>query len=132
MTPGKLRRRIAYWQRALGPLGVGHWKLSVDIVDEPRGQRNSDAGVFVPTHYDTARMEFRREHVETCGDEELDCTIVHELVHLALRDLREVVDSSSERLSPSAEALFDELFDHEMEGVTDRFARTFVALHNAN
>ena len=131
MTPGKLRSRVAYWQKALAPLGVGHWKITVDIVDEPEGRRGSDAGVFIPSHYDHADMQVRRAHVEDCTQEELDCTIVHELVHLAMRDLRSVVDSASCRLSPSAEAMFDENFDHEMEGITDRVARALVAAHNA-
>jgi hypothetical protein len=133
-TEDQLRKRVESWQKKLGPLGIAHWGLRdlsiVDDEDMPSGP--AVASVFIPDHYDMFDLYFCREQILIMPDQhELDCTIVHELFHVAMRSLDVAINSAAEELHPRQAGEWGVRVHHERENLVDRAARAFVHIHNA-
>jgi hypothetical protein len=111
-------------------LGLAHWEFDVRIVDsDPQGIENSSAAIDIEDHYDSATIEFKRVRLEEMDQDAVDRTIVHELLHAAMRDHDEAVDSISTSLAVPFWQLWDNRLGHESEALIERLARTIVALH---
>jgi hypothetical protein len=131
VTPGNLERTVAYWQKKiLAPLGIGHWKIIVNVVDEIDYSPTIRACVRNRADYDESEMEFQREFIESADLREIDEVIVHELMHIAFRDLWECVTDVQRWMSEREAEMYHQRLKHEEEGVIDRVARTLVSLHN--
>jgi hypothetical protein len=124
MTRSQLQRRVEQVARQLTPLGLAHWEFDVQIVDTDGLEApNSDAQVQASTKYDSAQMCFRREFIEVAEVEDIDKTIVHELLHLLFRDFENLLDLATQELGVTARELAEKTYDHELEGVIERVAR---------
>src|SRR3954451_17356626 len=88
ITPVQLAERVEAWQKRLEPLGVGHFRIEcVTLTDEVPGQSiDADAGVAANPDYDLARFYFNNDFLEQVDAQPLDETILHEWVHVAMRD----------------------------------------------
>lgn len=132
MTEQQLADRILYWQVILTRLGIGHWELKLSVVDsfdEVDDQDDTDtaARCIVADHRDSATFEFLREAL---SDDDLDVTIVHELLHVVWRDHDEAM-RMVEGYMPAQTALVDfkDRMEHENEKLIERLARLIVTLH---
>lgn len=129
MTIHQLRRRIQFWQKQLPELGVGHWWIDrIGIVDAPFGRENAKAAVWYSDQYDRCVFEFSHE-VANGDPREIDRTIIHEWLHVALRDHDKAVESLEGFLSPQSWEVADDRINHEKEGVIDRLAFLIERLH---
>lgn len=131
MTPAQLRRRVAYWQRKLAPLGLQHWRIGdLEINDAPDGESSSAACVTPSNLYDTFTIEFRRDFLEDAEPEQIDEVIVHELIHIAFRDFQTIVESPAGFMDTGSKELWETMSNHELEGLVERLARTIVNAYN--
>jgi hypothetical protein len=107
------------WKSRLDHLGLGHWDLTVRVVEELVD--NPDAWATCEPHemYDSAIIEF----VHDIPDEQLDRVIVHELLHIFYRDFWRVIELPTFEVSKGEGALLRSQLRHELEGVVDRMAR---------
>lgn len=134
MTEKKLRKRVEYWIEVLGPLGLGHYELrGVHVVDEVPGGDNAQASVWTSSHYDSFELWVRTDVVQR-RPEVVDKTILHELVHVAMRDYDNTVDESMDRWMPPAtrDAFEDDVVRRVREGFVERMARTIYAAHSTS
>jgi hypothetical protein len=131
MTMEELKDRVAYWQQVvLDPLGLGHWRTEVSIVEEPHGQGGSSAAAVQQSNaYDTAEIQFAQWAIDQQEPDELDEIIVHELLHMAFRDLWDAIVEPEYMFGKPAWSAHYNRLDHEMEGVVDRLSRSIVEAH---
>lgn len=127
----KLAKRIEAWQKRLEPLGVGHWRIDSVTVEESDMATN-DASVTPSWRYDSCRFWFRQDYVDNATDRDLDETIVHEWLHVAMRDLDSAIESAEEQFSPAAREVWETRMVHEREAFIEHLARTIVTMYNIN
>jgi hypothetical protein len=120
----RLQDRISAILGALSPLGLGHWVVHVDIVDEVDGIPGSKAACTCSRHYDEMWLEFQEEWLGEADDEELDGVIIHELLHAAMRDWDQAVISAEHHLAMSHRTAWERELHHAREGLVERLART--------
>lgn len=125
-----LGSRVEGWVAAFPSLGLTHWKIDTTIVDTEEGEPNAE--VTPSMHYDTARIEFRKGFLEESNEEEIDLVILHELVHVAMRDLERALELPEAHLGMPARALWMDALDHHREGLVDRLARALYYAYSAN
>lgn len=128
MTQRQLENRVKFWQKKLGSLGLGHWQFTIEIVDEPEGRPGSLAAISHSPYYDCATIQFRRDHLDTATQYQIDRSIVHELMHAVHRDYDDAIHSVCDRLPADMVEAWHHRLDHEEEGVVDRCARAMVDL----
>ncbi len=129
-TPVQLAERVEEWQHRLALLGVGHFRItSVTIDDETPAGPHAQASAQMSTSYDNVRMWFKHDYIEVCGERDLDETIVHEWLHVAMRDFDSAIDAVEAWMPKQTYDAFEERVDHEREGVVDRVSRTIVAFY---
>lgn len=129
MTENQLQRRVEQWQSRLALLGVSQWRIeSVEIVDETPGGPNADATVCTSSKYDSAYFYFARDFIETATPATLDETIIHEWLHVAMRDLDRTLDCVENWMPEQTHTDFDRTVDRAREALIERLARTIYAL----
>lgn len=109
MTAKQLESLVRLWQERLG---LGGWRLVVEV-ETPDG---GNAATASPTRYsDEARLRFapwllgkaeRPAEVLPAHDDEVEVVVVHELLHLALRDLDRGHEIIEGHLHRDVEAVF--------------------------
>lgn len=129
LTPIQLAKRVEQWQKRLPLLGVGHVTIKcVTLCDETPGGPQAKATVQSSTHYDEAHFWFTFDFIAECDEAELDQTIIHEWVHVAMRDLDSAIESVDEQLSPAVNEVWTDRLEHEREGLVDKIARQIYHL----
>lgn len=132
MTPAILRDHVTFWQRKLVDLGVGHFRIKdVEIVDETTSGPHANATTFISDNYDVVSFEFTKQFLRDEPDEEIDRTIVHEWVHVAMRDWDRIVDRLGDWMPNHMQYEMDALVDAEREGLVDRLATCLHNLHKS-
>lgn len=126
MTEAQIVKRTEWWMKRLGHLGITHWRIDVESVDECMGAEGSQAAVTPSGSYDSARIQFQRSWLKDATQQEADEVIVHELLHIASRDLMAAAHSAVDSGPMGTRAGNDERIRHEYEGVVERLARTIV------
>ena len=130
LTTTELAERIEAWQQRLAPLGIAHFRIdAVVTTDDVPGKPFSHAGVTVATDYDNCTFYFNCDYVDGASAKDLDETILHEWVHVAMRDLNNATNLAREWLPDATWTTFDENLDHHKETLTDRVARALYALY---
>lgn len=123
----QLDRRVRKWQKRLMPLGVAHFEIVyVEISDEIQGHANRQAEVSVERHYDNCGFEFKREFLDECSPSDLDQAIVHEWLHVAMRDHDNALEEVENWMPEKAYDAWHTHVLHEREGFVDRVA-TLIA-----
>lgn len=126
MTLRQLQKRVDLWLERLRPLGLGHWTLHLEIVDEVDSDyyAGANASCTCSRHYDTMWIEFKREYLEEADLEEVDRTIIHELLHASMRDHDAQTDDVSQYLGEPHRSMWQTGITHTREGLVERLAAT--------
>lgn len=127
MTLGQLRTRVAFWQRKLG---LQHWTLRVEIVDGFDDSPDSDARCSAADQYDVANLDFKGAFLDAAEFEEVETTIIHELLHVMMRDFDQAIERVDDQLAKAAADLWHAQVLHEREGVVDRLSKVIFLLHS--
>ncbi len=133
ITAIQLAKRVETWQHRLGPLGVGHFRIeAVHLTDETPNGKSANASVWCPRHYDNAEFWFTHDFLEETDERGLDETIIHEWLHVAWRDMDEALDRVEAWMPPHAYVDFEDIVNHEREGLIERAARMIADLYHNN
>lgn len=118
------REQIEALFRSWAPrLRLGHWTITFDWTKpSPKG---TWAAVTFEDSYDVAIVRVGAEH-DTWDPTVGEQVVVHELMHLVMRDAQRAVELTHKLLEPQARRLARVQFDHELEGVVDRMATVLV------
>lgn len=124
-SEAKMLRTISTWQKRLK---LEHIKLDIKLDEDPE-HPDALASVSPDALYDRAELQFRsdwREHEPF----ELNRIVVHELLHIMLRDFGRAVRSigSAGILSHQVQVLWHEQCEEAEEGFIDRMAHRLVEL----
>lgn len=132
MTRPQLEKRVKHWQDTLSVLGVGHFRIeSINVNDEsPSGSTNANASVWTSSHYDSVHFWFSTSVLHPDQAHLVDETIVHEWLHVAMRDYDEVLDIVESWMPPHTYSDFESTLQHEREGLVDRLARQIVLAYS--
>lgn len=129
ITDIELAERVEEWQERLASLGIGHFVIeAVSIVDATPGGPDAKASVQVATNYDIAHFWFTHEFLAETEEQELEQTIIHEWVHVAMRDLDFSLEPVENWMPPATFQMWDESVDHEREGFVDRIAQSLYLM----
>jgi hypothetical protein len=116
--------------RAWAPrLGLSHWEI--EIAWDETLLPSEMANVVTESAYDGAFVTFNTDLVENRDAEYVEATVVHELVHIVMRDLDATLPPVLDLVPKGAAALARARYEHEIEGVVDRMAGVLVALSGA-
>lgn len=123
MTAERINAMVASWADRLG---LSHWQIQVDWSGlTPNGEQ---ALVHPADSYDTATLQFHAEFT-AWTPAWAEWVVVHELLHLVMRDQDSTVEAVIDLLPAKARALAENRYEHEAEGVVDRLAAVLVALY---
>jgi hypothetical protein len=130
MSRRELERRLRVWQSRLK---LDHWQIRLNL-DEPVQTEGSTAEIGKTWDYDRAEIRLARgwrswnvgQPIDETG-ETVDGALVHELLHIHLRELHwthhKLMDGHLHR---DAAALSDDAYNHAEEGLIDRLSRVLV------
>lgn len=125
----KLAERVEFWADRLYLHG---WEFDVEFAVRPEGRSSSwIACVKTDSQYDEATLQFNKEKLKELKQTQIDVYIVHELLHVMMRDLDEAIESVMEFFSHREWTLWKERVDHEEEGLVMRLAEIIVLQHSA-
>jgi hypothetical protein len=128
ITDVELAERIEEWQQRLELLGVAHFRIrAVTMTDDVPGWADSNAGVSVDVDYDTVTFYFDNRYVEGSTAKQLDETILHEWIHVSMRDLNNATNLAKSWMPEQTWSTFDENLDHHKETLVERLARQLYA-----
>lgn len=128
MTINQLRKRVEFWQ---GKLGLEHWRIEcITMCTETEGGPHAAATVHTAAHYDSCDFQFTYDLIEQ-GPWRLDVAIVHEWLHVLMRDLDETFNLVERWMPEAAYSNFEDTVDHAREGLVERLARAIVALERS-
>lgn len=122
MTRKQVEQYLAAWQARLG---LERWDIVVDW-DKPCAA-TAEATITREHKYERAWLRLRRDW-DKWGNERIKRVIIHELLHLATRDIDRVLASAQKSLHPDAWRMLNDRYDHEIEGFIDALAVRLVAL----
>jgi hypothetical protein len=132
ITEDQLTKRVEKWRKRIEPLGIGHFTITgLHIVDETPGGPDAEASAYISHNYDNVRMWFAAPFLAEATSQQVDETILHELVHIGMRDVDRATDPV-ERYMPVA--TFEDFADrllHEKEKFVDRVAKTIYSTYHA-
>jgi hypothetical protein len=134
VTLAAFKRRVAFWAERLKPLGLAHWEIDIEVVDEPSPSTlyGAKAAVTCSSNYDLVWMEVAEGWLHDSDLEEIDKVIMHELIHVAMRDLDDSIHRVTQYLGEPAVSVWKEELRHETEGFVDRIARTLYLTSRSN
>ena len=120
----KLASRVKYWRNVLAIEKI--WEIDVNVVklakDMPPGNIDSAGCCLTDSSYFQATIHFCEENISSLA--ELECTVIHELLHIVLHPLELAARSS---MTPSHEEVSDML----IESTIERLSRAFVTAYKA-
>lgn len=133
ITPIQLAKRVERWSKDLVELGLAHWRIEyICITDEmptdADGGARANASVNVSHLYDSYTLHFRDSFIEEADERELDEAIVHELLHVWMRDLDEAIDSASGFMTEQVRYENGERTTAARERMVENMARLIVRL----
>ena len=126
MTRKQFEAILRGWQKRLG---LERWDLRIDW-DKPTSE-DADASTWRSNDYDSAILYLDPDWAsweKSRGRDFVNRIIVHELLHLAIRDVDSVVDSLESHLHRDVFAVTEHRYKHEYEGFVDRMSYRIVEL----
>ena len=121
MTRKQIEATVSEWQTRLGLDG---WKITVQYADMP-GEEWAKIEPF--SSYDQAALTISVGY-PNWTPAVANVTIVHELLHLLVRDIDAVVEDARSQLHPQASVQVEKRYEHEVEGFVDRLAARIVEI----
>lgn len=133
----RLARRVEKWAKIMVELGLAHWRIEqITLTDEmPNdgdGKGSANASIYVASTYDSMHIYFRNSFLEEASDRKIDETIVHELVHAAMRDIDEAINAADDFFSAASLDIWHERVDDARERLVENLARLIVRLHHGD
>jgi hypothetical protein len=126
----KVAERVEFWQKELTELGIGHWRIKgVSFFNTDYSSR--DATVHCETDYDSCVFEFRQDWWFEADQKERDETIIHEWIHVAMRDLDQVRNLVSQWMPEATFTNYEETHKHALEGFVERLSWLLYRLHTS-
>jgi hypothetical protein len=114
---------VKLWQRRLR---LEHWEIEIDWDQEPPD--DAIAAAWRSTHYELARLRFQSDW-PTWSVRYLHQNVVHEMLHLAMRDVDSIADLiPTAGLRRDVDDVLIASYKHHSEGFVDHLARALVAL----
>jgi hypothetical protein len=92
---------------------------------------SSQAAVKTSNDYDVCHFFFNNDFLDRCTEEQLDQTIIHEWVHVAMRSYDQAVAAVDEELSGGSRYHWNLRLEHERENLVERLAQQLWKLHYA-
>jgi hypothetical protein len=134
LTEVQLAQKVERWQERLRPLGISHWRIDRIIIgdESPSLSRSANASAGVSQNYDSVTFFFNGDYVEEAEERELDETIVHEWLHVFMRDLDELQERVEPWMPDATYEGYRDAWSHEREGEVERLARLIVSLYHAD
>ena len=130
MTAKQLEKRVKFWQKELKFLGLSHWRIDgVGIVDEVPDNPTSVACVQTAHLYDNFRMWFQSDYVAYADKDDLDETIIHELIHVAMRGIDRTYESVEDWMPKAAYNDYMNTVMLEREAFVERITRTLFQMY---
>jgi len=124
MTRREFKRVFNVWFKILR---LTHWEIYFDWDTEPENDI-ALASIAMEDDYDIAHLRLADGWKEW-DEYTLNRVIIHELLHLHFRDYDELLDTAVRTLSADAKDLIRKQAHHEVEGLIDRLAHSFVDAH---
>lgn len=124
MTRPQLNAMLRFW---VDMLRIGHWDVRIDF-DVPASD-NNHATCHWPFHYDEAFIRLDKEW-RAWSSERAERILIHELLHLVLRDQEVAIKGLISSLDDDAQNLAEYVTTHETEGVVDRLANSLYELRH--
>ena len=123
MTRQQAERTLELWRRRLIP----EWSVHIDW-DKPPEDDEAYADIWRPDSYHRAHVRIGKPFLDELDDETQVQTLLHELLHLLLRDLARIPDSLIGIVSRDVYTIVQSQWDHHEESVVDRLAWSLVGL----
>lgn len=128
-------------ERWIQRLGLQTWDIEVIWPDDKRSLPEREGGdlfehphqfafVYRPRDHETARVWFNEPQLEALSAKQLEVTVVHELLHLVMREVDFIGDLLIDQLHRDVDKVIQEAHESAVEKVTDRLAHRFVELAN--
>lgn len=124
----KLAKRVEFWQKKLPLLGIGHFQIERVITTDEMPDEGAIAQVQPSEKYDTCSFWFYNDYVDNADPSDLDLTIIHEWIHVAMRDLDVALQPVESWMPEATYRDFAHGVDLRRETFVDRLARQ---LHDA-
>lgn len=133
----RLAKRVEKWTKTLVELGLAHWRIErICITDkmphDGDGKGTANASILVASTYDSMHIYFRHSFLEEAAESRIDETIVHELLHAAMRDIDEAVNAADDYLSAASLSIWEKREDDARERFVENLARLIVRLHRGD
>lgn len=125
MTPRQLAARVRHWRAVLR---LDHWEFDVEVVDRFEDSDEAFARCRPEDYYDKATLIFRRDWLTEADQQDLDETVVHELLHAYMRNFDHAIERVNDQLAPGVRDLWEESVRHERENVVERLSSLIVSL----
>jgi hypothetical protein len=127
MNQDRTLARVRRWQKRLEAFGISQFRVSVEITPHlpPKADDNYPGASAAEVHEYTDDVTFYFAPDENKGDE-LDYSIVHEWVHVAMRSLDNAMEAACPLLPEPAKLLYRSRLDQEREQFIERIARAIV------
>lgn len=132
ITPIQLAKKIEKWGQALSSLGVAHWDIEEVCVGtlDFDGEESSKAMVRLPVQYDSCSFYFNSDELDRMDERELNETIIHEWLHVAMRDHDRVMHEVEGWMPPKTYSDFETRLRHERENLVMRLAVVLNEFHS--
>lgn len=128
ITPVELAERVEEWGKLLAPLGVAHWHIGSVALLEDDGT-GWVARAKTSLQYDRCWFEFKRDFVEAATEDDLDQIILHEWMHVAMRNMDARIEQAEDWMPAATYNLWKDAVTHDMEGVVDRLATVLLQFY---
>lgn len=119
----KLAKRVEYWQKKMPLLGIAHWKIERVTTCDEMPDEGSLAQVQCSEKYDSCRFWFWNDYLDRATPDDLDQTIIHEWVHVAMRDFDVALQAVEPWMPEATYEDFSYSTNLRREALVDRLAR---------
>ncbi len=130
MTRRALERRVEFWRALLAP----EWRITLSDrrpgADDDPDDDQYHATIRSAEDYLHATLWVRADFYGEAEASEVDVTIVHELVHLLMRELRRTMDLIVTHVHRDTYTVLDARFRTEEERLVERVARIIARLEH--
>lgn len=122
LTRDDIETIIREWQTRLN---LSHWRIKIDWESAP--PEEADADFDASEWYDTATIRIRKDY-ETWDRREANVTVVHELIHCTMRDMRTAISSIQSKFSKATWEILDGWISAGEERAVEHLAQVLVNL----